>query len=76
MKLILGVRDAVTPGALLLRHHLFHYAADLQREWSKGEVLLRCQRCSWRSHGVQPGPLRLATRLPGHRARHRLQASA
>ena len=76
MKLISTVHGAVQLGVLRLRHHLFHHAADFQRQWGQGEVFLRCQRCSWRSHGVQPGPLRLATRLPGHPARHRLQVSA
>jgi hypothetical protein len=75
-KLILSVRAAVTGGVLLLRHHLFHHASDCHREWGEGEVFLRCQRCLWRSGGVQPGPLRLATRLPGHAARHRLRVSA
>ena len=48
-------------------HHLFHKEWDFQREWGDGEVFLRCQRCGLRSHGVQTGPLRLTTRLPGTR---------
>jgi len=76
MKLILGVHGAVQLGVLLLRHHLFHHTPDFQREWGQGEVFLRCQRCGLRSHGVQPGPLRLATRLPAPPARHRLELPA
>ena len=76
LKLILRIQGAVTRGGLLLRHHLFHHGSDFHREWGEGELFLRCQQCLWRSPGVQPGPLRLATRLPGHSARHRLHVSA
>ncbi len=76
MNLILNIHDAVTRGARLMRHHLFHRAVDFQREWGGGEVFLRCQRCGLRSHGVQIGPPRLRTQLAGHPARHRLETSA
>ena len=76
MNLILNIHHAVTLGALLLRHHLFHNESDFQREWREGEVFLRCQRCGLRSHGVQTGPPRLATQLSGHPTRLRLEMSA
>jgi len=76
MNLILNIHEAVTLGARHLRHHLFHKAEDFQREWGDGEVFLRCQRCGLRSHGLQIGPIRLATRLAGHSARHRLETAA
>ena len=74
MKVLLSVHRAVTLGVQLLGHHLFHPADDFQRGWGDGEVFLRCQRCGLRSQGVQTGPLRIKTRLPGNPARHRLAA--
>ena len=76
MNLILNIHRTVKLGARLLQHHLFHSAPDFQREWREGEVFLRCQRCWLRSPGVQTGPPRLATRLPGHPTRLRLEMSA
>jgi hypothetical protein len=76
MTLILNIHRAMNLGALLLRHHLFHGVQGLQMAWGNGEMFLRCQRCGLRSSGVQPGPLRLATRLPGQPARHRLDVAA
>ena len=76
MKLIQKIHRAMNLGALLLQHHLFHGVQDFQRGWGDGEVFMRCQRCGLRSHGVQPGPPRLATRLPGNPARHRLDIAA
>jgi len=76
MNLILNIHDAVTLGAQLLRHHLFHNAADFQQEWGDREVFLRCQQCGLRSHGVQIGPPRLTTQLAGHSTRHRLETPA
>ena len=75
MNLILTIHEALTSGARLLRHHLFHKGADFQREWGNGEVFLRCQQCGLRSHGLQIGPPRLMTRLAGRSAR-RLETSA
>ena len=73
MNFISNVHSALKLGVLLLRH-LFHPADDYQRGWGDGQVFLRCQRCGLRSQGVQVGPLRLANRLPGNPARHRLAA--
>jgi hypothetical protein len=66
MNLFLNAHRTVKLGALLLQHHLFHRAEDFQREWHEGEVFLRCQRCWLRTHGVQIGRPRMATRLSGH----------
>jgi hypothetical protein len=71
-----NIHGAVSLGALLLRHHLFHRDQDFHREWGDGEVFLRCQRCGLRSSGVQAGPRRLTAGISGHSARHRLETSA
>jgi hypothetical protein len=76
MNLISKAHGALQLGVLLLGHHLFHQPDDFQRGWGDGEVFLRCQRCGLRSQGVQTGPLRLAHRLPAHKARLRLRTSA
>ena len=76
MNLILNLHRTFNLGALLFQHHLFHNASDFQREWRKGEVFMRCQRCWLRSPGVQTGPPRLANRLSGLPRRLRLEASA
>ena len=76
MNLISNIHRTVQFGAQLLRHHLLHDARDFQREWGGGEVFLRCQRCGLRSPGVQTGPPRLATRLPRHSERLRLEMPA
>lgn len=74
--LILNIHEAVTRRVRYVRHHVFHRAEDLLREWGDGEVFLRCQRCGLRSHGIQIGPTRLTTRWAGHSAQHRLETLA
>ena len=76
MHLIQNAYRAIRNAGLHLRHRVFHNEADSQREWYEDEVFLRCQRCGLRSHGVQTGPPRLASRLSGKPARLRLKVSA
>ena len=59
-----------------IRHRLFHWEHHHMLEHGAGELFLRCTECGLRSPGIQTGPLRLSSALPGYPERARLVVSA
>lgn len=60
---------------LHLVHWLFHWEEHHMMEIRGREVYMRCQVCGLRTTGLEAGPLRLRSSLPGYPERARLIVS-